>query len=182
MLIKVTLTEITSFTWNFTLRQLHYFAGNFCVITEYKTFPSFLYSSCTLSICLILRLCLMIHWRFSTILNTRKKVYDIMFFWYVKVCILWKCDQYFVHWHKTEMLKNFLQKKQAVQKMPSFFFREIQLITVLLLICNYYISWRTKFVSLKLLVGFSIFDTMSFLLKFIFLLNKMHGLFDFKMS
>ena len=66
--------------------------------------------------------------------------------------------------------------------MPSFFFREIQLITVLLLICNYYISWRTKFVSLKLLVGFSIFDTMSFLLKFIFLLNKMHGLFDFKMS
>ena len=32
------------------------------------------------------------------------------------------------------MLKNFLQKKQAVQKMPFFFFREIQLITVLFLI------------------------------------------------
>ena len=38
----------------------------------------------------------------------------------------------------------------------------------------------TKFVSLKLCVGFSIFDSISFLLKFIFLLNKKHELFDFK--
>ena len=29
-------------------------------------------------------------------------------------------------------------------------------------------------------MGFSIFDSISFLLKFIFLFNKMHGLFDFK--
>ena len=34
--------------------------------------------------------------------------------------------------------------------------------------------------SLKLSVGFSIFDSVSFLLKFIFLFNKMHGPFDFK--
>ena len=41
-------------------------------------------------------------------------------------------------------------------------------------------SWSTRFVSLKLYVGISIFESVSFLLKFIFLFNKMHGLFDFK--
>ena len=34
----------------------------------------------------------------------------------------------------------------------------------------------------KLCVGFSIFGSVSFLLKFIFWFNKMHGLFDFKTS
>ena len=40
----------------------------------------------------------------------------------------------------------------------------------------------SRFVSLKLCVGFSIFDPASSLLKLIFLLNKMYGLFDFKTS
>ena len=43
-------------------------------------------------------------------------------------------------------------------------------------------SWSTKFDSLKLCVGFSILDFASFLLKFIFLFNKKHGLFGFKIS
>ena len=64
--------------------------------------------------------------------------------------------------------------------MPYFFFRELQLITILLFICDSYMS--TSFVSLKLCVGFSIFDFASFLLKFIFLFNKMHGFFDFLTS
>ena len=34
--------------------------------------------------------------------------------------------------------------------MLSFFFREFQLITVLLLICDTYMNWNTSFVSLKL--------------------------------
>ena len=55
--------------------------------------------------------------------------------------------------------------------MPSVFFRELQLITVLFLICVYYMSFLYK-----LCVGFSIFDSVSFLLKFLFLLNKMHSL------
>ena len=38
--------------------------------------------------------------------------------------------------------------------MPSFFFRKLQFITVLLLICDSYMSWSTRFVSLKLCVGF----------------------------
>ena len=67
-----------------------------------------------------------------------------------------------------------------VQKMHLFFFREFQLIVVLLLICGSYMSWSTRFLYLKLDVGFSICDYVSFLLKFIFLRNKMHGLSDFK--
>ena len=66
--------------------------------------------------------------------------------------------------------------------MRSFFFRELELSTVLFLIGNSYVSWSTKFVSLKVCVGFSIFDSALFLLKFTFLLNKKHGVFDFKMS
>ena len=64
--------------------------------------------------------------------------------------------------------------------MPSFFFHKLQLITVLLLICDSYMSWSTRLASLKLCVGFSIFDSVSFLLKFIFLFGKMHGFFDFQ--
>ena len=42
-------------------------------------------------------------------------------------------------------------------------------------------SWST-FIFLRLRVGFSIFDSVSFLVRFIFLFNKNHGLFDFKTS
>ena len=64
--------------------------------------------------------------------------------------------------------------------MNLFFVRELQLITVLLLICKFYMSWSKRFVSRKLCVGFFIFNSVSFLWKFIFLFNKMHGLFDFQ--
>ena len=67
-----------------------------------------------------------------------------------------------------------------VQKLPSFLFRKLQLITVLPLICDSDLSLSARFVSLKLCVGFSIFDSVLFLLKFIFYFNKMHELFDFK--
>ena len=38
--------------------------------------------------------------------------------------------------------------------MPSFFFREIKLITVLLLLCDSYMSWSTRLVSIKLMWDF----------------------------
>ena len=50
--------------------------------------------------------------------------------------------------------------------MQSFFFRELQLITVLLLIRDSYMSWSTSFDSLKVCVGVPIFDILSFLLIF----------------
>ena len=114
--------------------------------------------------------------------NKHKSVWSNVW-WYVKVCIFWKCIQYTIHWDETQMLKKFPSIKIIGTKNSLFFvFRKLQLITVLLLICDSYVSWSTRFVSLKLCVGFSIFDSVSFLLKFIFLLNKMHGLFDFKTS
>ena len=122
-----------------------------------------------------------IHWMLSIILKTSNKTVWSKVFWYVKVCIFWNCIRYTIHWDKTEILKKFPSDKINVQKMPSFFFCELQLITVLLLICNSHVSWNTMFVSLKLCTGFSISDSVSFL-KFIFLFNKMYGLFKFKTS
>ena len=63
--------------------------------------------------------------------------------------------------------------------MPSSFCK-FQLITVLLLllsICYCYLRWSARFISVKLCVKFSVFDSVSFLLQFIFLLNKMNWLF-----
>ena len=73
---------------------------------------------------------LRIHWRRSTILKTKKSIWSNVF-WYVKICIFWKCIQY----------TNFLRTKWTVQKYILFFFRELQLIIVLLLICDSYMSW-----------------------------------------
>ena len=56
---------------------------------------------------------------------------------------------------------------------------ELQLITVLLLICDSYLNWSTRLISLKMCMEFSIFDSASFLLKFMFLFNKKHWLFSF---
>ena len=114
--------------------------------------------------------------------NKQKSVWSNVFR-YVEVCIFWKCIQCTTYWDKTQMLKKFpsdKKKKETVQKTPSFFFRELQLATVLLFICDSYTSWITRFVSLKLCEGFSIFDPISFLLKLILLFNKKHGLFAFK--
>ena len=76
-------------------------------------------------------------------------------FWCVKVCIFWKGIQYNIHWNKTHMLiKRFSDKTSGVE-YALFFFRELQLITVLLLICHSCMRWSTRFVFLKLYLGFS---------------------------
>ena len=81
-----------------------------------------------------------------------------------------------MHWDKVQILKKLCWDKINGTKIPNFFFRKFQLIKVLLLICDSYMSWNTRFVSLKLCVGFTIIDSVSFLLTFIYLLNKMHFL------
>ena len=133
---------------------------------------------------------LRIHWRLSTILKTSNKsvwnnfffVFFVCFFWYVKVYIFWKFIQYTIHWDKTQILQKSPSEKINVTKNPLFFFRELQLITILLLIRNSYTSRSTWFISLKQCVGFSITESVLFLLKFTFLFNKKHGLFDFETS
>ena len=75
------------------------------------------------------------------------------------------------------MLKEISFRQIIRYKNAFFFFCELQLITVLLLICDSYMSWSTRFVSLNLCVAFSIFNSVWFLWKFIFLFNKMYGYF-----
>ena len=83
-------------------------------------------------------------------------------FWYVKEYIFWKFIQYSIHWDKWQMLRKFLSEETFGKNMLSFYLRDLQLITVLHLICDSYMSWSTRFVSLKLCVGFSILDSASF--------------------
>ena len=77
------------------------------------------------------------------------------------------------------MLKEIPSDKIKGTKNVLFFFNELQLITVLPLIRNSYTSWSTRSISLKLLARFSIFNSVSFLLKFV-LFNKKHWLFQTK--
>ena len=63
---------------------------------------------------------LRIHWRLLTILKTSKNVWSNIF-WYVKVCIFWKCIQYTIHWDKTQMLKKFPSDKINGTKNALFF-------------------------------------------------------------
>ena len=67
------------------------------------------------------------------------------------------------------MLKTFsLYKRNVTKNKHSFFsFASFNSITVLLFICSLYTRWSARFISLKLCVRFSIFDSASFLLKFI---------------
>ena len=61
-----------------------------------------------------------------------------------------------------------------------FFFRKVQMITVLLLclICNFYIELKHNVcLYIILCVGFSIFNIVLFLLQVIFLFSKTYGLF-----
>ena len=139
-------------------------------------------TSAYLSVLISFYLSLRMHWRLSATLKTSNKSVWSNVFWYVKVFIFWKYIQYSIHWDKTQILKKNPSAKINGTKNVLVFFRDLQHITVLRLICDSYLSWSIKFVSLKLCVGFSIFDSVSFLLKFIFLFNKMHGLFDFKTS
>ena len=92
---------------------------------------------------------LRIHSRLSTILKTSNKSVWSNIFWYVKVSIFWKCIQCTIHRAKTQVLKKFPSDKKTVRKMLSFFFRELQLITVLLLICDSSMSWNTRFVCVR---------------------------------
>ena len=55
------------------------------------------------------------------------------------------------------------KQNKRYKKMPSFFFQEL---TVLLLICDSYTNRSTRFASQKLFGGFSVLDSVSFLLKY----------------
>ena len=68
----------------------------------------------------ICKIILRTHWRLSAILKISKKVYEVMFFWYVKVCIFWKCIRYTIHWDKSQMLKKNSSDKMNDTKSALF--------------------------------------------------------------
>ena len=66
------------------------------------------------------------------------------------------------------MLNKFPSEKLNGTKNALFSFRGIQLITVLLLIGYFYISCSTRFISLKVCVGFSILNSVPFYKVYVF--------------
>ena len=109
---------------------------------------------------------LRIHWTLSAILKNKQKSMK----WCFLICkSMYILKAYSVHYTLRQNI-NFTNtpSDKMVQKMHPFSFDELQLIKVLILICNFYMSWSTRFVSVKLCVGFSIFDSVSFLLVCIF--------------
>ena len=81
------------------------------------------------------------------------------------------------------MSKEFPSDKTNAKKNTLFFLWQAP--THHSFIFNLQFSYELKHkarVSLKLCVGFSNFASVSFLLKFISLFNKMHGFFDFETS
>ena len=57
---------------------------------------------------------------FGDFKNMQKSVWSNVF-WYVKLCIFWKCIQYTIHWDKTNMLKKFPSYKINGTKNALFF-------------------------------------------------------------
>ena len=96
---------------------------------------------------------------FDDFRNNQKK-YDLMFFY------MWKYEySESLHWDKTQILKKSPWQKTNDTKNALFF-----------------LSRAPTHHSFTFNFGFSIFDSVSLFLKFMFLFNKMHGLFDFKTS
>ena len=95
------------------------------------------------------------HKAFDDFKNQQKSVL-INIFWYVKVCIFWKCIQDIIRWDKTQMLKN-----------ACFF------------LLFFYFFLKHK---IRLSMGFFIFNSISFWLNFIFCMDsltlKRHNFFQ----
>ena len=125
---------------------------------------------------------LRIHRKLSTILKQAKKGMKLSFLICQSIYIL---KVYAIHWENklrknTQVLKKTLSDKIDVTKNALFFLSRAPTHNSFTLIRNSYTSWSTWFISLKMYLEFFIFDSVSFLLNFIFLFNKKHRLFNFK--
>ena len=74
------------------------------------------------------------------ILKTNKNVYEVMFFDMQNYVYSESVFNTLYIVIKYKFKKHFLRTKQAMQKMPSFIFGELHLITVSLLVCDAYMS------------------------------------------
>ena len=110
-----------------------------------------------------------IHWKLFTILKRSNKSVWSNVFWYVKVCIFWKCIQYTIHWDKTQMLKKIPSDKINGTKNALFFLSRAPTHHSFTFNLRFLYELKHKLrLSKTVCGGFSIFDSVSFLLKFFF--------------
>ena len=123
---------------------------------------------------------LRIHWRPLTIFKIGSKSVWSNVFCYVKVCIFWKCIQYTIHWDKTQMLKIFPSEKIDDTKNALFFLSRAPTHHSFTFNLRHLYELNQKVRPSKTVCDFPFSIPFRFYLKFIFLFNNMHGLFDFK--
>ena len=109
---------------------------------------------------------------FGDFKNKNKSVWGNVF-WYTKVYIFWKFIQYSIHWEEIQTLQKIpLAGKISVRTNPLCFLRASIHHSFVFLIHDSCMSCITMFASLKACVKFSIFDTVSYLLKCTFCSEK----------
>ena len=125
-----------------------------------------------------------IRWRLSVVLETSSKSVWSNVFWHVKVCRFRKCIQYTIHWDKSTNFKKNPFRQNKRYKDSLFFLLWVPIHHNFILICNSYMSWSTRFVLLKLCMGFSVFNSISFSISilFIYIFISISILFDCKTS
>ena len=123
---------------------------------------------------------LRIGWRISTILKTRNKSVWTNVFWYVKVCIFWKCIHCTMNWDKTQMLEKIPSDKTNGLTNALFFLSWGSTHHSFTFDLRFSYELEHKFCPSKILRRIFHFWFRSVFIKFIFLFNKMQELFDFK--
>ena len=119
-----------------------------------------------------------IHWRLSMISETSNKKYEVNVFWNVKVCIFWKCIKYTILSDKTQFFRKFPSGKTNNIKNTFLFPSGVP--TQLSFTFNLWFLYELK---RKVRLSETACGIIHFWwIKFIFLFNKMYGLFGFKTS
>ena len=106
--------------------------------------------------------CNIVSWRIQwTIYLTKNQ--KSKHFCYIKVYIIWKFSKLPIERRKTYQPKNFPELKNLLQNSHILILCKLQHIRFLCLICDSLMRWITRFVFLKVCVGFSIFNCFVFI-------------------
>ena len=90
------------------------------------------------------------YFKFKYTLKSFNQFFYNNIFWHVNVYIFWKFVEYTLHWDKKQISKNI-----SLGQNTLFFFRVIQLTRVYTFnLRDSYMSWNTRFVTVKLFVRF----------------------------
>ena len=104
-------------------------------------------------------------------------------FWYVKVCIFWKCIQYTINWDKTQIFKKFTLDKINYTKNALFFLSQAPIHHNFTFNLCFLYELKNKVRLSKTMCGiFHCWFRFVLINKCIFLFDKIYRLFDFKTS